>query len=123
MTAVATGVVSGWALDQILDIVGVDAAGDPFVLRRVAGTESNSAEHVVDAELMLMHGSSNAELIGRNGQLFPVQLTIVADGDRTWFSASGQRIWTYAPSTGLMLFNESSNKSLPNNSSIAGGCA
>ncbi len=71
---------------------------------------------------MLMTASNQAVAIGSKDELMPLRTIVIADGDRTWFSSSGQRMWVYSPDTGLVFLDQTSNTSLPNGAVIAGGC-
>jgi len=69
-----------------------------------------------------MTASNQAVAIGSKDELMPLRTIVIADGDRTWFSSSGQRMWVYSPDTGLVFLDQTSNTSLPNGAVIAGGC-
>jgi hypothetical protein len=57
------------------------------------------------------------------GHLVPAPgTTVIADADRIWISANGQRLWVYSPDTGLLSLDQSSNRSIPNGLVVAGGC-
>lgn len=116
---VATGKMTAWDADRLLDIIGVDSSGQPFVLRWPDGVDSPTPSEGV---LMLMTASNQAVAIGAKDDLMPLQTIVIADGDRTWFSATGQRMWVYSPDTGLVFLDQTSNTSLPNGAVIAGGC-
>jgi len=116
---IGTGTITLWNLDRMMDIIGVDSAGHPLVLVRAEGADLPMPP---EGELMLMPASNQAVTIGKKGELLPLQTVVIPDGDRTWFSATGQRMWVYSPDTGLVFLDQTSNTSLPNGAVIAGGC-
>jgi len=74
-------------------------------------------------QVAIMHGNGSATLLDSAGEVFkPTDITVVADGERTWFSADGQRLWVYSADTGLLLLDQASNRSLPSGLVVAGGC-
>src|SRR5712692_215467 len=117
---VATGTITFWNLDRMMDIIGVGSDGHPFVLRLPEGAPDSSMP--TEGVLMLMTASNQAVAIGSKDELMPLRTIVIADGDRTWFSSSGQRMWVYSPDTGLVFLDQTSNTSLPNGAVIAGGC-
>jgi len=110
-----THLVSAWALDGLVDMIGVDSSGNAIVLRGDFMAESG--------QVAIMHGNGSATLLDAAGEVFkPTDITVVADGERTWFSADGQRLWVYSADTGLLLLDQASNRSLPSGLVVAGGC-
>ncbi len=115
----STGTFSTWTLDRLVDIIGVDSSGHPVVLQRAEGTDQSTTS----GQVMIMRASGDADPIGGKDDILSVEnLTVIADGDRIWFSGTGQRIWLYSPTTGLLLLDQSANASLPNGLVVAGGC-
>jgi len=107
--------VSSWSLDGLVDMIGVDSSGDPIVLRGDPMAESG--------QIAVMHGNGSASLLDSTSPVFKVNdITVVADGDRIWFSTTGQKLWVYSPDTGLLFLNQTSNRSLPDGMVVAGGC-
>ena len=110
-----THAVSSWSVDGLLELVGIDSSGNPIVLRGERAKQSG--------EVAVMHADGRASSLDSSGQLLEVGgLTVIAEADRIWLSASGQRLWVYTPATGLLFLDESSNSSLPNGLVVAGGC-
>ena len=110
-----TNAVSSWSVDGLLELVGLDSSGNPIVLRGDRANESG--------DVAVMHGDGSASSLGSASQLFKAGgLTTIADGDRIWLSASGQRLWVYSPDTGLLFLDQSANSSLPSGLVVAGGC-
>jgi len=110
-----THAVSSWSLDGLVEIIGVDSSGSPIILLGDFMAESG--------QIAIMHGNGSASLLDSTSPVFKqTAFTVVADGDRIWFSATGQRLWVYSPDTGLLLLVESANASLPNGLVVAGGC-
>jgi hypothetical protein len=110
-----TRAVSSWSLDGLVDMIGVDSSGDPIVLRGDPMAESG--------QIAVMHGNGSASLLDSTSPVFKViGITVVADGDRIWFSTTGQKLWVYSPDTGLLFLNQTSNRSLPDGMVVAGGC-
>jgi hypothetical protein len=123
---VATGLVTRWSVANPIDIAGVASDAHPLVLRWIGPPPSptDSPPAVMEGELVMMTGPSDATLIGGKGERFPLRaLSVIRDGDRTWISAPGQRIWIYTPASGLVARSLASNKSLPEVFYVAGGCA
>jgi len=114
----STGTFSTWTLDRLVDIIGVDSSGRPVVVQRAEGTDHSTTS----GQVMIMRGSGDGEAIGGKDDILSADTTVIADGDRIWFSGTGQRIWLYSPTTGLLLLDQSANASLPNGLVIAGGC-
>ncbi len=74
-------------------------------------------------QIAVMHGNGSASLLDSTSPVFKVNdITVVADGDRIWFSTTGQKLWVYSPDTGLLFLNQTSNRSLPDGMVVAGGC-
>ena len=117
---VATGTTDYWNIDRILDVIGIDSFGHPFVLQRPESSGSDPGPNEGYPTLML--APNRVVTISPKGQLLPLQITVIPDGDRTWFSAAGQRIWVYTTDKGLVFLDESANKSLPDGLAVAGGC-
>jgi hypothetical protein len=109
--------VSSWSADRLLELIGIDSSGNPIILRgdRAGGT--------LTGEVAVMHGDGRATSLDSSGQLVSAPgATVIADADRIWISASGQRLWVYSPDTGLLSLDQSSNRSIPNGLVVAGGC-
>jgi hypothetical protein len=110
-----TRVVSSWSLDGLVDMVGIDSAGSPIVLVGDRGAETG--------RLAIMRTNGTSTPVGASSNVFQSgTLAVVADADRIWISASGQRLWVYSPDTGLLFLDQSSNSALPNGLVVAGGC-
>src|SRR4029077_8797237 len=101
-----THAVSSWSLDGLVDIIGVDSSGNPIILLGDFMAESG--------RLAIMHGNGSASLLDSTSAVFKQTYpNVVADGDRIWFSANGQRLWVYSPDTGLLFLDQSTHTSLP----------
>ena len=108
--------VSSWSADGLLEVIGIDSSGNPIILRGNRGS-------TLTGEVAVMHGDGHATSLDSAGQLLEAPgLTVIADADRIWISASGQRLWVYSPDTGLLSLDQSSNSSPPNGLVVAGGC-
>ncbi|HSS62000.1 MAG TPA: hypothetical protein VLK30_11165 [Candidatus Limnocylindrales bacterium] len=110
-----THAVSSWSLNGLVDMIGIDSSGNPIVLQGDPTTGSG--------RIAVMHGNGSASLLDPTSEVFKqTAFTLVADGDRIWFSATGQRLWVYSPDTSLLFLDQTSNHSLPNGLVVAGGC-
>lgn len=110
-----THAVSSWSLEGLLELIGLDSSGNPIVLRGDRATQSG--------DIAVMHGDGIATSLGSADQLFKAGgLTVIAEADRIWLSAAGQRLWVFSPETGLLSLDQSSSSSLPNGLVVAGGC-
>jgi hypothetical protein len=108
--------VSSWSADRLLELIGIDSSGNPIILRGDRGG-------TLTGEVAVMHGDGRATSLDSTGQLVPAPgTTVIADADRIWISANGQRLWVYSPDTGLLSLDQSSNRSIPNGLVVAGGC-
>ena len=107
--------VSSWSVEGLLELIGLDSSGNPIVLRGDRATLSG--------DIAVMHADGNARYLDSANQLFKAEgLTVIADADRIWLSATEQRLWVYSPDTGLRFLDQASNSSLPNGLVVAGGC-
>ena len=107
--------VSAWSVDGLVEMIGVDSSGNPIVLLGDRMTDSG--------QIAIMHGNGSASLLDATSDVYKAtDITVVADGDRIWFSTYGQRLWVYSRDTGLLLLDQTSNRSVPNGLVVAGGC-
>jgi len=104
-----THAVTSWSAEGLVELIGLDASGNPIVLQT--------------GRVAVMHGDGSVSSLDSADQLFNAEdLTVVADSDRIWLSSTGQRLWVYSPDTGLLFLDQTSNKSLPNGLVVAGAC-
>jgi hypothetical protein len=119
-----TQAVSSWWVDGLLEIIGLNSAGDPIILSGPRWTASGDRWNDI-GQLAVMPANGRVTLLGSGSPVIDPEvenLNVVADADRIWVSTNDMGLWLYSPDTGLELLDKISNRSLPSGLVVAGGC-
>ena len=99
--------------------IGLDSAGHPIILQSPGPHSFNDIPDKGQPAIVQSRGG--AVTIGDADEM-PIDVRLIPDGDRVWFSATGQRVWLYTAATGLVFIDQSTNTRVPNGMRVGGGC-
>ncbi|HKW69146.1 MAG TPA: hypothetical protein VJP81_01055 [Candidatus Dormibacteraeota bacterium] len=119
-----THAVSSWWVDGLLEIIGLNSAGDPIILSGPRWTASGDRWNDI-GQLAVMPANGRATLLGSGSPVIDAEvekINVVADADRIWVSTNDLGLWLYSPDTGLELVDKISNTSLQGGLVVAGRC-